>query len=352
MAVLSIQGTGCRRGCRCPCRRDVSHPRLGITVETTFPCPIVLQSKEKADSQQEEEVGRSHGQGRAEAEGSGSNRQEEEAAAAFWGPFCSQLPDLPTLRVCTYLPTTYPPYYLTPNSVSVDRVNGHKRRDRYFSMESSKHRVSMVEYVHQVCLGAKLAAFCGVRGICILGFTWGRNHNGPHTCTRSTKNAGCHCHSLFPPFALTLSPFLFATQQPAPLTALSPSRRKLRRFEHSRRTGRWAAVESKKTASFLPFGSSLTAETKVGRWTMGKTIGDAFIITAISVSSKSTLSLSCSTVSRQHPSTVAPALPPRAAPGKKSSRLRTQLDSYSAEGGCQKSSKTFDEDNANASQKS
>lgn len=63
-------------------------------------------------------MGRSHGQGRAEAEGSGSNRQEE-AAAAFWGPFCSQLPDLPTLRVCTYLPTTYPPYYLTPNSVWV-----------------------------------------------------------------------------------------------------------------------------------------------------------------------------------------------------------------------------------------
>lgn len=69
--------------------------------------------------EEEEEVGRSHGWGRAEAEGSGSNRQEEEAAAAFWGPFCSQLPDLPTLRVCTYLPTTYPPYYLTPNSVWV-----------------------------------------------------------------------------------------------------------------------------------------------------------------------------------------------------------------------------------------
>lgn len=64
-------------------------------------------------------MGRSHGWGRAEAEGSGSNRQEEEAAAAFWGPFCSQLPDLPTLRVCTYLPTAYPPYYLTPNSVWV-----------------------------------------------------------------------------------------------------------------------------------------------------------------------------------------------------------------------------------------
>ncbi|KAK1125733.1 hypothetical protein K0M31_005281 [Melipona bicolor] len=59
------------------------------------------------EEEEEEEVGRSHGQGRAEAEGSGSNRQEEEeAAAAFWGPFCSQLPDLPTLRVCTYLPTT------------------------------------------------------------------------------------------------------------------------------------------------------------------------------------------------------------------------------------------------------
>lgn len=50
MAVLSIQGTGCRRGCRCPCRCDVSHPRLGITVETTFPCAAVLLSKKRADT--------------------------------------------------------------------------------------------------------------------------------------------------------------------------------------------------------------------------------------------------------------------------------------------------------------
>lgn len=44
-----------------------------------------------------------------------SGQEEEEAAAAFWGPFSSQLPDLPTLRVCTYLPTYLPgnlPTYL------------------------------------------------------------------------------------------------------------------------------------------------------------------------------------------------------------------------------------------------
>lgn len=124
-------------------------------------------------------------------------------------------------------------------SRSVDRVNGHKRPDRYFSMEFSKHRVSMEEYVHQVCLDAKSAVFCGARGICILGFTWGRNHNGPHTCTRSTKNAGCHYHSPFLPFALTLSPFLFATQQPAPLTALSIAKKtqKIRTQQTNRSLG-------------------------------------------------------------------------------------------------------------------
>lgn len=51
-------------------------------------------------------------------------RQRQQQArrrscSRFLGPFCAQLPDLPTLRVCTYLPTTYPPYYLTPNSVWV-----------------------------------------------------------------------------------------------------------------------------------------------------------------------------------------------------------------------------------------
>lgn len=46
-----------------------------------------------------------------------AGQEEEEAAAArFLGPLqLAQLPDLPTLRVCTYLPTTYLPYYL-PNS--------------------------------------------------------------------------------------------------------------------------------------------------------------------------------------------------------------------------------------------
>lgn len=87
----------------------------------------------------------------------------------------------------------------------------------------------------------------GGRGICILGFTRRRNHNGPHTCVPSLWRM----HGAVPfssSFLLPLPslPFLFAIQQPVPLTAEKTLKT---RMKWTNRLA--AAVENKKISSFF-----------------------------------------------------------------------------------------------------
>lgn len=51
MAALSIQGTGCRRGCRCPCRRRRLASAIGNHRGNYLPMSVPPSTRRRADSQ-------------------------------------------------------------------------------------------------------------------------------------------------------------------------------------------------------------------------------------------------------------------------------------------------------------